>query len=160
MPAPEPGRCAVKIDRLLFTAPQSAGGKTMVTCGILAALGRMGRKTVSFKCGPDYIDPMFHREVLGIDSQNLDLFFCEKEQLTGIFAEHAQNADLAVVEGVMGYYDGMGLDTAKASSYDVAAALQIPVVLVVSARGSALSLAALVKGFLEFKKESRIREFC
>lgn len=67
---------------------------------------------------------MFHREVLGIDSQNLDLFFCEKEQLTGIFAEHAQNADLAVVEGVMGYYDGMGLDTAKASSYDVAAALR------------------------------------
>ena len=145
------------IPRILLAAGASGSGKTLITCGLLQALVNRKMKVASFKCGPDYIDPMFHREVLGIDSQNLDLFFCEKEQLTGIFAEHAQNADLAVVEGVMGYYDGMGLDTAKASSYDVAAALQIPVVLVVSARGSALSLAALVKGFLEFKKESRIR---
>lgn len=76
------------------------------------------------------------------------------------FCRACQNADLAVVEGVMGYYDGMGLDTAKASSYDVAAALQIPVVLVVSARGSALSLAALVKGFLEFKRRAGFGEFC
>ena len=147
----------MNIPRILIAAPSSGSGKTVISCGLMAAFCRQQKNVVSCKCGPDYIDPMFHREVLGIDSQNLDLFFCEKEQLTGIFAEHAQNADLAVVEGVMGYYDGMGLDTAKASSYDVAAALQIPVVLVVSARGSALSLAALVKGFLEFKKESRIR---
>ena len=147
----------MNIPRILIAAPSSGSGKTVISCGLMAAFCRQQKNVVSCKCGPDYIDPMFHREVLGIDSQNLDLFFCEKEQLTGIFAEHAKNADLAVVEGVMGYYDGMGLDTAKASSYDVAAALQIPVVLVVSARGSALSLAALVKGFLEFKKESRIR---
>ena len=85
----------------------------------------------------------FTGEVLGIDSQNLDLFFCEKEQPTGILQSMPKNADLAVVEGVMGYYDGMGLDTAKASSYDAAAALQIPVVLVVSARGSSLCLRLL-----------------
>ena len=151
------GGRSVNIPRILIAAPSSGSGKTVISCGLMAAFCRQQKNVVSCKCGPDYIDPMFHREVLGIDSQNLDLFFCEKEQLTGIFAEHAKNADLAVVEGVMGYYDGMGLDTAKASSYDVAAALQIPVVLVVSARGSALSLAALVKGFLEFKKESRIR---
>lgn len=142
----------MNIPRILIAAPSSGSGKTVISCGLMAAFCRQQKNVVSCKCGPDYIDPMFHREVLGIDSQNLDLFFCEKEQLTGIFAEHAKNVDLAVVEGVMGYYDGMGLDTAKASSYDVAAALQIPVVLVVSARGSALSLAALVKGFLEFKK--------
>ncbi len=140
----------MNIPRILIAAPSSGSGKTVISCGLMAAFCRQQKNVVSCKCGPDYIDPMFHREVLGIDSQNLDLFFCEKEQLTGIFAEHAKNADLAVVEGVMGYYDGMGLDTAKASSYDVAAALQIPVVLVVSARGSALSLAALVKGFLGY----------
>ena len=116
----------MNIPRILIAAPSSGSGKTVISCGLMAAFCRQQKNVVSCKCGPDYIDPMFHREVLGIDSQNLDLFFCEKEQLTGIFAEHAKNADLAVVEGVMGYYDGMGLDTAKASSYDVAAALQIP----------------------------------
>ena len=119
----------MNIPRILIAAPSSGSGKTVISCGLMAAFCRQQKNVVSCKCGPDYIDPMFHREVLGIDSQNLDLFFCEKEQLTGIFAEHAKNVDLAVVEGVMGYYDGMGLDTAKASSYDVAAALQIPVVL-------------------------------
>ena len=154
------GGRSVNIPRILIAAPSSGSGKTVISCGLMAAFCRQQKNVVSCKCGPDYIDPMFHREVLGIDSQNLDLFFCEKEQLTGIFAEHAKNVDLAVVEGVMGYYDGMGLDTAKASSYDVAAALQIPVVLVVSARGSALSLAALVKGFLEFKRRAGFGEFC
>ena len=93
----------------------------------------------------------------GVDSQNLDLFFCGEEQLTEQFIQHAKDADLAVTEGVMGYYDGMGMDTEKASSYDVARTLQMPVILVVSAKGSALSLAALVKGFLEFETDSRIQ---
>ena len=97
----------MNIPRILIAAPSSGSGKTVISCGLMAAFCRQQKNVVSCKCGPDYIDPMFHREVLGIDSQNLDLFFCEKEQLTGIFAEHAKNADLAVVEGVMGYYDGM-----------------------------------------------------
>ena len=147
----------MNIPRILIAAPSSGSGKTVISCGLMAAFCRQQKKVVSCKCGPDYIDPMFHREVLGIDSQNLDLFFCEKDQMIRIFTEHAKDADLAVTEGVMGYYDGMGLDTAKASSYDVADTLQMPVVLVVSARGSALSLAALVRGFLEFKPRSRIR---
>ena len=79
-----------RIPRTLLAAGASGSGKTLLTCGLLQVLVNRGIKTVSFKCGPDYIDPMFHREVLGIDSQNLDLFFCEKEQLTGIFAEHAK----------------------------------------------------------------------
>lgn len=146
----------MNIPRILIAAPSSGSGKTIISCGLMAAFLRQKKRVVSCKCGPDYIDPMFHREVLGIDAQNLDLFFCEKEKLKGIFAEHVKHADLVITEGVMGYYDGMGLDTAKASSYDVADTLQMPVLLVVSARGSALSLAALVKGFLNLK-DSRIR---
>ena len=106
----------MKIDRLLFTAPQSAGGKTMVTCGILAALGEMGKKTVSFKCGPDYIDPMFHRKAVGTDAWNLDPFLTSASALRSLLARHAKDADLAVIEGVMGYYDGLGGTTAKASA--------------------------------------------
>ena len=78
------------IPRILLAAGASGSGKTLITCGLLQALVNRKMKVASFKCGPDYIDPMFHREALGIDSQNLDLFFCEKEQLTGIFAEHAK----------------------------------------------------------------------
>lgn len=147
----------MNIPRILIAAPSSGSGKTIISCGLMAAFCKQQKKVVSCKCGPDYIDPMFHREVLGIDSQNLDLFFLERKKLTEIFVKHARYADLAVTEGVMGYYDGMGLDTEKASSYDVADTLQMPVILVVSAKGSALSLAALVKGFLEFKQDSRIR---
>lgn len=147
----------MKIPRILIAAPSSGSGKTTISCGLMAAFCRQKKRVVSCKCGPDYIDPMFHREVLGVDSQNLDLFFCGEEQLTEQFIQHAKDADLAVTEGVMGYYDGMGMDTEKASSYDVARTLQMPVILVVSAKGSALSLAALVKGFLEFKTDSRIQ---
>ena len=76
----------MNIPRILIAAPSSGSGKTVISCGLMAAFCRQQKNVVSCKCGPDYIDPMFHREVLGIDSQNLDLFFCEKEQLTGIFA--------------------------------------------------------------------------
>ena len=78
------------IPRILLAAGASGSGKTLITCGLLQALVNRKMKVASFKCGPDYIDPMFHREVLGIDSQNLDLFFCEKEQLTGIFCRACQ----------------------------------------------------------------------
>ena len=72
----------MNIPRILIAAPSSGSGKTVISCGLMAAFCRQQKNVVSCKCGPDYIDPMFHREVLGIDSQNLDLFFCEKEQLT------------------------------------------------------------------------------
>ena len=81
----------LKIPKVMIAAVKSGSGKTTITCAFLKQLLCRKKHPVSFKCGPDYIDPMFHREVLGIDSQNLDLFFCEKEQLTGIFAEHAKN---------------------------------------------------------------------
>ena len=92
----------LKIPKVMIAAVKSGSGKTTVTCAFLKQLLCRKKHPVSFKCGPDYIDPMFHREVLGIDSQNLDLFFCEKEQLTGIFAEHAKNADLGSGRGCYG----------------------------------------------------------
>lgn len=141
----------------MIAAPGSGSGKTVISCALMAALKQKGMTVAAGKCGPDYIDPMFHREVLGIASQNLDLFFYEKEQLIDLFRNHAKNADITVMEGVMGYYDGMGIDTDRASSYEVAKTLGAPVVLVLSCRGSALSAAALVKGMIEFRKDSNIR---
>lgn len=147
----------MKTPAILIAAPGSGSGKTMISCGLMASFLKQGKKVVSCKCGPDYIDPMFHREVVGVDSQNLDLFFYEKEQLKGLYAAHAAGAELAVAEGVMGYYDGMGIDTERASSYDAARTLGLPVVLVVPAKGSALTLAALVRGMIEFAPDSNIR---
>lgn len=145
------------IPGIMIAAPASGSGKTSAACGLMAAFGSRGLKVRSCKCGPDYIDPMFHREVLGVDSENLDLFFSKPEELRESFRRHTTGADLTVVEGVMGYYDGMGLDTDRGSSYEVASVLNLPVILVVPCRGAALSLAASVRGMLAFRKESNIR---
>ena len=145
------------IPGIMIAAPASGSGKTSAACGLMAAFGSRGLKVRSCKCGPDYIDPMFHREVLGVDSENLDLFFSKPEELRESFRRHTAGADLTVVEGVMGYYDGMGLDTDHGSSYEVASVLNLPVILVVPCRGAALSLAASVRGMLAFRKESNIR---
>ena len=92
-----------KIPRILIAAPGSGSGKTAVTCALMAAFLREGIQVAACKCGPDYIDPMFHREVLGIPSENLDLFFCEKAVMRELFVRHSANADLIITEGVMGY---------------------------------------------------------
>lgn len=147
----------MKIPRILVSAPSSGSGKTVISCAIMQALTMKGYRVAACKCGPDYIDPMFHREVLGVDSENLDLFFTEEEDLPEVFARHAGNKDIAVVEGVMGFYDGMALDSFRASSYDVARTLQAPVILVLSARGMALSAAAVIEGIARFREDSNVR---
>ena len=147
----------MKIPRIMIAAPASGSGKTTITCGIMEVLKQKKQNIVACKCGPDYIDPMFHREVLGIPSENLDLFFCEPDILKHLFMRHAASADLTVVEGVMGYYDGMSLDADTASSYDVANQLDIPVILAVPCKGMALSVVPLILGMLEFRKDSHIR---
>lgn len=141
---------------ILLAAPASGSGKTAAACALMAALREQGLDVRACKCGPDYIDPMFHREVLGIDSKNLDLFFSEPEELIRGYIRHTEGADIAVTEGVMGYYDGMTLDSDRASSYDVARTLGLPVLLILPCRGASLSLAAVVKGMAEFRKDSRI----
>lgn len=144
------------VPRVLFAAPKSGGGKTTVVCGMLAALMRAGLSPAGFKCGPDYIDPMFHRMVLGTPSYNLDLFFTSEDTVRALLAENAGTADIAVLEGVMGFYDGLAGSEATASAYHLARATDTPVVFVLDARGAALSLAATVKGFQTLRPENHI----
>lgn len=143
------------IPRLLFAAPRSGGGKTTVTCAFLRALGNRGLSPAAFKCGPDYIDPMFHTEVVGAPGRNLDLFFLSEQELRALFVKNAAGYDLAVLEGVMGYYDGVGMTT-RASGWHLADATDTPVILVLTPRGMSLSAAALVKGFLTFRERHHI----
>ncbi len=143
--------------RLLFAAPASGSGKTTVVCGLLRALKNRGKGVRAFKCGPDFIDPLFHETVVGVPSGTLDLFFSDQDQLKRLYCRHAAGADLCLIEGVMGYYDGLGAATDRASSYAVARALDAPVVLIVDGRGQSLSALATLEGFLRFREDSRIR---
>lgn len=141
--------------RFMIAAPNSGAGKTTVTIALLSALMRRGDTPVAFKCGPDYIDPMFHREVLGLPSYNLDLFMSSEDTVKGLICAHSEGKRVSVIEGVMGYYDGIGANTVS-SSYELAVATGTPVILIISAKGSALSMAAQIKGFAEFRKPSNI----
>jgi cobyrinic acid a,c-diamide synthase len=143
--------------RVVFAAPSSGSGKTMITCGLLQAFKERGLHVASFKCGPDYIDPMFQERVIGVRSGNLDLFFSDAATMRRLFIRDASGADVSVVEGVMGYYDGNGVATDEASTYKVASALEAPVVLIVDARGQSLSALATLEGFLNFRADSRIK---
>lgn len=140
--------------RLLIAGTGSGCGKTTVVCAILQALKNRGEAVASFKCGPDYIDPMFHSEIIGAQSTNIDLFFSDEEQARALFLKHA--ADVNIIEGVMGFYDGMAMDSERASAHHVAKVLNAPAILVVNARGMALSAAAVVKGYLELRRPSGI----
>ena len=141
----------------LLSAISSNSGKTAAACGLMSAFKQKGKRVCACKCGPDYIDPMFHREVLGIDSKNLDLFFSDEEKLRVGYLRHTLGAEFTITEGVMGFYDGMSLDSVKGSSYDVSRTLGLPVILVINARGAAMTLAATVKGIAEFRPDSNIR---
>ena len=142
--------------RIMIAATKSGSGKTTITCGILRALTNSGLSLCSYKCGPDYIDPMFHRKVLGISSGNLDTFFTEEETTKKLFAENF-SGDMAVIEGVMGLYDGIGGVEAQGSSYDLARVLQSPIILVIDAKGAGRSVLAMLKGFLEYDKYKLIK---
>ena len=141
--------------RLLLCAPASGGGKTTFTCGLLHALMRRGLVASACKCGPDYIDPMFHSEVIGAKSRNLDLFFSSPDLVRALVADSAASSDVTIIEGVMGYYDGIAVSDV-ASAWDVARVTETPAVLVVDGRGRARSIAAEVLGFLKFREDSRI----
>lgn len=143
--------------RILFAAQKSGSGKTMITCGVLALLQKKGWKTAAFKCGPDYIDPMFHREVLGVPSGNLDTFFTEEETVRYLLGQGSADKDITVIEGVMGYYDGLGGSSVKGSTYETARVTDTPVILVVDARGASVSLAAVIRGMMAYRQDSHIK---
>lgn len=145
-----------RLPRILFAAPASGSGKTTVTCGILEVCRRRGLKTQAFKCGPDYIDPMFHREILGVPSGNLDTFFTDEETTRYLLWNKAKEADITILEGVMGYYDGLGGQSDRASTYEVARVTDTPVILVVDAKGRGATLAAVIKGLIDYRRDNRI----
>ena len=146
----------MKIPRILITAPSSGGGKTMLTCGLLQAFLNRGCRSAAFKCGPDYIDPMFHKRVLGVDSYNLDTFLCGKDGVKNVLKQHGNQSDIAVMEGVMGYYDGLAGISTDASAYDVADVTETPAILLVDCKGLSVSVLPVIEGFLGYKKNSRI----
>jgi cobyrinic acid a,c-diamide synthase len=130
----------------------SESGKTTFTCALLAALRRRGLKTAAFKCGPDYIDPMFHRETQGSHSSNLDLFMLDDETALRLLLENSAGCDIAVLEGVMGFYDGVGGSTAEASAWHLSELTETPVVLVENCKGQSLTAAAKIKGIAGFRR--------
>ena len=138
----------------LISAPTSGSGKTTIARGLMALLTQKGKVVQPFKCGPDYIDTKFHAAVCGRSSINLDTFMASKEHVRELFDRYGADADVCIVEGMMGLFDGYDRD--KGSSAEIASVLDIPVVLVVNAKSAAFSMAALLSGFLHFRKDVRI----
>ena len=141
--------------QFLIAAPRSGSGKTTMTCAMLAALKRRGYDPCAFKSGPDYIDPMFHRSVLNVDSHNLDLFLSDRSTVQALYAHYAAGHSAAVCEGAMGFYDGQGLTT-RASAWELAETLHIPVLLVIQPKGASMTLAAEIQGLMHFRENSHI----
>ena len=141
---------------LMISAPASGSGKTVLACALLAALKDRGLDPCAFKCGPDYIDPMFHRSALGVDSRNLDLFLSGEDTVRALYRRCGGGRGAAVVEGAMGFYDGLGGTTDRASAWHAAHTLDLPVLLAVRPRGASLTLAAQIGGLLEFRTPSHI----
>lgn len=140
----------MKAPRIMIAAVSSGSGKTLLTCSLLQAMLDSGKKTAAFKCGPDFIDPMFHRKVLGVPSKNLDTFFTDENTTRTLFLEDAQGSDISIIEGVMGLYDGLGGVKEEGSSYHLAKVTKTPVILVIDAHGMGRSVIALIAGFLQY----------
>ncbi|WP_411085742.1 cobyrinate a,c-diamide synthase [Streptomyces sp. 061-3] len=146
----------VTIPRLVIAAPASGSGKTTVATGLMAAFTQRGLAVSPHKVGPDYIDPGYHSLATGRAGRNLDAYMCGPELVAPLFAHGARGCDLAIVEGVMGLYDGASGQGELASTAHVAKLLQAPVVLVVDASSQSRSVAALVHGFASWDPEVRI----
>lgn len=146
-----------KVGRIVLGAMASGSGKTLITCGLLQALLNKGYRLSSFKCGPDYIDPMFHSHVLGTKTRNLDSFLTDEGTVKYLLGENGKGGDISIIEGVMGYYDGLGGISTKGSTYDIARITKSPVILIVNAKGASLSLIPAIKGFMEYREDSYIK---
>ena len=134
----------------MMAAPTSGSGKTTIARGLMALYTRKGYRVQPFKCGPDYIDTKFHEAVCGRPSVNLDTFMATKTHVGELFAHYGEEADVCIVEGMMGLFDGYDRDLG--SSAEIAQTLDIPVVLIVDAKSAAYSMAPLISGFVNFRK--------
>ncbi|MEY9811320.1 cobyrinate a,c-diamide synthase [Streptomyces albogriseolus] len=150
------GTAVGSVPRLVIAAPSSGSGKTTVATGLMAALSARGMAVSPHKVGPDYIDPGYHALATGRVGRNLDAYLCGAELVAPLFAHGARGCDIAVVEGVMGLFDGAAGEGELASTAQVAKLLRAPVVLVVDASAQARSVAALVHGFVSFDPEVRV----
>ena len=152
----------MKHKAIMIAGTSSGCGKTTLTCAVLQLLKNKNIKTASFKCGPDYIDPMFHSEIIGVKSSNLDMYFCDDNTIRYLFDKNAADISMdiptgiSIIEGVMGFYDGRALNTTEASSYELAKLLNVPVILTVDCKGMANSALAVIKGFLELYPDNTI----
>lgn len=145
-----------KNPRIIIASPKSGSGKTLISISLMKYFSMNGKKVSAFKCGPDFIDPMFHKKILELPSKNLDLFFTDEEKTKILFTQK-NDSELSIIEGVMGLYDGLGCITEKASTYHLAQTLNCPIIFVVDAGGMALSLLAEIKGFLLMDKKNLIK---
>lgn len=141
---------------IIIAAPHSGSGKTTVTLGIMECLKRRGLRVAPFKVGPDFIDPGYHRLVTGRPSVNLDGWMCSADYVLDTFMHHGKGADISVIEGVMGLFDGISGQQEAGSTAQIAKMIGSPVILVVDARSQGRSAAALVKGFVEFDPAVRV----
>lgn len=147
----------MRIPRIMLAAPKSGSGKTLITCALLQALKRDNKDVIAFKCGPDYIDSMFHRTVTGIPAENLDTFFTGEKDTREIFAGSAKGRDIAVMEGVMGLFDGLGGVRKEGSAYHLAEVTNTPIILVADVHGMGRSMAAMLSGFAAYDTKHLIK---
>lgn len=153
---------SVRFPRIMIAAEKSGGGKTLFTCALLSLLKEKIQEVRAFKCGPDYIDPMFHRTVLEIPSRNLDSFFADGDTLRYLLGREVlemkkfPESRIAVLEGVMGFYDGLGGVSERSSAWEVADLTDTPVILLVDMKGRSLSALASINGFLDYKEKSHV----
>ena len=138
------------VNRVMVVGTGSGCGKTTVACGLLKALANRHLPIAGFKCGPDYIDPMFHSRIIGTESRNLDLYLCGENTVKYLLAENAAHGDYSVIEGVMGMYDGLGFENDDFSANHISRVTQTPQLLVVNVRGKSISLLAEISGYLHF----------
>ncbi len=142
--------------KILIGGTQSNSGKTTITASLLKALSSRGLKIAPFKAGPDYIDPMFHKYVSGSPSHNLDTFMLSPETVNFLFQKHSAGSDISIVEGVMGLFDGLGTEHRGSSAY-LSEIIDAPVVLVANGKGMSRSVAALIQGYANFEKNTRVK---
>lgn len=142
---------------VVLAAPKSGSGKTLITCALIEALKEAGVNVYAFKCGPDYIDPMFHRTILGVPGGNLDTYFTGEAKTKELFIEETPEDAFAVVEGVMGLYDGLGGILEEGSTYHLAKSVSLPVILVIDAHGMGRTILPLIQGLLSYDRAGIIK---